>query len=492
MNKFKIKLVCALAFLGFAFCASAQESKLKFADPLSDHMVIQQNKAFKVWGKSEPNSEVTITADWALPIKVFTDKNGDFEGIISVPKAKPGDYTQHSIKIASGTKEAIINDILIGEVWLCSGQSNMQFSLEEEINAEKELPNANNPNIRLFNTQLNFSDLPINSVSGEWKVCTPETAKKFSAVGYYFGKKIYQELNVPIGLVFTGIGASAAQAYVPKEVLAEDDLLNETYLKPYLISDKSKEKIDGGFSFEKVTRPYLLYNAMIHPFKNLSIKGVIWYQGEANRGDREAYTEAMFKMITAWRRVFSQGDFPFYYVQIAPYDYDKKAPEYTEDAYFREAQQKISKLGNTKMVSTLDVGNKEDLHPKNKKPIGQRLAKTALNQTYNFLEIPFTGPAIDYIEFKKKKAVVHYIPTSIASGLETNDGESPKFFQLAGEDGKFYWAKALIVDNAIEVFTKQVKSPKYLRYAFTNYPITNLQNGEGIPAVQFRSDNFKE
>ncbi len=488
----QIKFVCVIAFLSFAFGVSAQESKLKLADPLTSNMVIQQNQAFTVWGTAKPNSAVKIEADWAAPAQVMSNSKGEFEGIIPVPAIEKGDYTKHRLTISSGEEQTTLSNLLIGELWICSGQSNMQFSLKEVVNAEEELPKTHNENLRLFNTPLNFSNTPINTVNGEWRISTPETAKDFSAVGYFFGTKLQQKLDVPIGLVFTGIGASAAQAYVPKEVLAQDALLDSVYLQPYLQSDKSKEKIDGGFSFEKVTRPYLLYNAMIHPFKNLSIKGVIWYQGEANRDDREEYTHLMYKMIESWRKAFSQGNFPFYYVQIAPYDYDKKAPEHTEDAYFREAQENISKLNNTEMVITLDVGNAKDLHPKNKKPIGIRLAKTALHKTYNFLDENYLGPKPDYVEYKKGKAIVHYVPDSVSKGLQTNDGKAPQFFQLAGKDGKFYWAEAKIKGKTIEISSKEVKHPTAVRYAFTNYPVTNLENAEGLPAFQFRTDKSKE
>lgn len=477
--------------LSFAFAQDAS-TQLNVADALGSNMVVQQNKPFAVWGTAAPNSIVSIKADWSEKITVTTDNSGAFIGYIPVPVAQQGNYSSHQIEITSGTESITLSNLLIGEVWICSGQSNMQFAMHEVINAEEELKQATDSNIRLFNTGLNFSDSPIETVQGEWQVCTPETAAKFSAVGYYFGAKLKEKLNIPIGLLFTGIGASAAQAYVPKPVLAADDLLNKTYLKPYLDSEKSKEKIDGGFSFEKVTRPYLLYNAMIHPFRNLSMRGVIWYQGEANRKDRTEYTQLMYAMINSWRTAFSQGDFPFYYVQIAPYDYDKKEDFYAEDGYFREAQEAVADLDHTEMVTTVDVGDPEDLHPKNKKPIGLRLAATALNRTYDFLDVPYQGPVFKYAEFSAKKAVVYFEPKTVTGGLKTTDGKSPQFFQLAGKDGTFHWADAKIEGKTIVVTSKEVKNPVAVRYAFTNYPVTNLVNGAEIPANPFRSDNWKE
>ncbi|MBC9796419.1 sialate O-acetylesterase [Sinomicrobium sp. FJxs] len=467
-------------------------SVLKFADPLTDNMVVQQNKAFTVWGNAGRESEVVIKADWTSPVTVKADKKGGFKGIIPVPEAKKGDFTKHRLSIISGGQTKVLNNILIGEVWICSGQSNMQFAMKEVVHAAEELKKTDHPNIRLFNTGLNFSNTPILNVSGHWQECSPETVEGFSAVGYYFGKKLYDRLKVPVGLLFTGIGASACQAYLPREVLAGDRLLDSVYLAPYLRSGKSKEKIDGGFSFEKVTRPYLLYNAMINPFKNLSIRGVIWYQGESNRKDRLPYTRAMYKMITSWREKFGQGNFPFYYVQVAPFFYDQEDPALADYAFFREQQEKISKLDHTAMVVTMDVGEAKNLHPKDKKPVGERLAGTALHKTYNDLDEPYLGPHFQHVVFEGKKAVVSFIPETILSGLTTNDGKAPKFFQLAGKDQVFYPAAAKIEGNKIIVTSKRVKSPVAVRYAFTNYPVTNLENSNGLPAVPFRSDRWDE
>jgi len=486
------KKLLAITLLSVSSLSYAQKKVLKLADPLTSNMVVQQNQPFTVWGTATAGKEVKIVADWASPIAVYADKEGKFKGIVPAINTKKGDYTKHSLLIYSGKEKAQLTNLLIGELWICSGQSNMQFGMKEVANAAAEIAAANNPNIRLFNTGLNFSNTPIDNVTGKWVACTPETVKEFSAVGYYFGAMLQRELDVPIGLLFTGIGASAAQAYVPKEVLADDPLLNSTYLDPYLKSEKSKEIITGGFSFEKVMRPYLLYNAMIHPFRNLSIKGVVWYQGEANHKEREAYTQIMYAMIGAWRNAFAQGNFPFYYVQIAPYYHDVEDPALNEDAFFREAQEKVSRFANTEMVVTMDVGEAKDLHPKNKKPIGLRLAKTALNRTYGRLTEQYKGPQFDYATFEGDRVTVNFITESVGEGLQTNDGQAPRYFEVAGKDQVFYAATAVIVGCKIVISSPKVKQPLAVRYAFTNYPVTNLENMHSIPAVPFRSDNWKE
>lgn len=492
LERIEATVIIGLLVAG-SLMAHTTETVLKFADPLTDHMVIQQNQPFRVWGKAAKNQAVEIEADWLKsPVIVQADENGSFIGTILVPKIKPGDFAKHKLTIRSDNVSASLNDLLIGEVWFCSGQSNMQSPVKEIVNGKEEIAGANYENIRLFNASLNFSNSPLNEVKGSWVVCTPASVENFSAVAYSFAQQLHTTLNVPVGVIFSGIGASAAQAYVPKEVLASDPVLDSIYLAPYLASEKSKEVINGGFSFEKVTRPFLLYNAMIHPFTNLSIRGFCWYQGESNRKERAGYTHLNHKLITSWRSNFAQGDLPFYYVQVAPFFWDQEDPALADYAFFREAQENISALNNTEMVVTMDVGESKDLHPKNKKPIGVRLAKTALHKTYADLSVVYKGPRIKCVSFGKNEAVVSYFDDSIDNGLRTNDGKPPKHFWLAGSDGKFYPAEASIKDNHVTVISSKVKKPIALRYAFTNYPITNLENAHGLPAVPFRTDNWTE
>jgi sialate O-acetylesterase len=381
---------------------------------------------------------------------------------------------------------------LIGEVWLCSGQSNMQFSMKEVVNATNEVAAASIPNLRLLNVGLNFSATPYETFNGKWMACRPATVKDFSAVGYYFGRELQQTLNVPVGVIFSGIGASAAQAYVPQPMLAADTLLNRVYLQPYLNSPKSKEVIDGGFSFEKVTRPFLLYNAIIYPLRRISVRGICWYQGEANRKERASYTKLTQTLITSWRETFGQGELPFYYVQVAPYFLEKEDPTLADYAFFREAQEKVSVLANTAMITTIDVGEAKDLHPHNKKPIGVRLAKTALNRTYGHLDVVWRGPQYHHMEISGEKAIIYFEPGTTAGGLRTKDGKAPLFFTIAGDDQQFYPAEATIDGDKIMVWSAKVKRPAAVRYAFTNYPVTTLYNGEGWPVIPFRTDTWAE
>src|SRR5690606_29072978 len=343
-----------------------------------------------------------------VPTEVYADANGNFMGIIPVPKAEKDNFTAHRIDVTAGDEQVELSNLLIGDVWICSGQSNMQFSVKEMTGAEQVISGADQSHIRLLNVALNFSETPLENFKGNWQVCSPESVSGFSAVGYSFGKKLSDNLNIPIGLIFTGIGASSVQAYIPKADLAADTMLNRVYLQPYLADPKSKEPVDGGFSFEKVMRPYLLYNAMIHPLVNLSIKGVVWYQGEANHLERESYVRATQTMINSWRRDFSQDQLPFYYVQIAPFFHDREDPALAFDAYFREAQEQSATLNNTFMVRTIDVGEAKDLHPKNKKPVGERLAAGAPNRAYNQLDVVYQGPVVDNVEVAGRTAYVSF------------------------------------------------------------------------------------
>lgn len=468
-------------------------SVLKLANALQSNMVLQQNKVFKVWGRADAGQKVFIWADWMEhPLTVISTKEGSFLGMIDVPLAKKGDFKPHMISVRTESEKLTLTNLLIGDLWFYSGQSNMQFAVKSMIGAEKAIENANQPHIRLLNVGLNFSATPLESFSGSWHECSPESVKDFSAIGYTFGEKLYNELNIPIGIVFSGIGASGIQAYIPQEELAGNELLNKTYLKPYLGSPKSKEQIDGGFSFEKVVRPFLLYNAMINPFVNLSIKGFCWYQGEANHLERESYVLASQTMIKSWRDRFSQGDLPFYYVQIAPYFHEKEDDKLAYVAFFREAQERISELANTEMVSTMDVGDAKDLHPKNKKPVGLRLATVALNRTYGYGDLVYKGPKYDYSEFKKSEVIIHFRPETLGSGLNTNDGMLPKYFYIAGNDQIYHPATAILEGNTVVVTCKKVKKPEAVRYAFFNYPVTNLQNREGFPVLPFRTDSWVE
>lgn len=490
-SNMKRKLLFLFLFAGLGMRGFSQG--LRLGSPFQDDMVVQQNHPFSVWGRAEAGAVVEIRADWmGDAVAVKADEDGQFLGNIPVPAVQAGDYKPHRLDVVSGDSRINLSNVLIGEVWLCSGQSNMQFSMKGVTDSTREVAAALYPNLRLLNVDLNFSAVPIDSFKGKWMECNPETVRKFSAVGYYFGRELQRTLNVPVGVIFSGIGASAAQAYVPAPVLAADTMLDRVYLEPYLNSPKSKEVINDRFSFEKVTRPFLLYNAMIYPLRRFSIRGICWYQGEANRLERDSYTRLTQALIKSWRESFGQGELPFYYVQVAPFFLDKEDPVLADYAFFREAQEKVASLNNTAMVTTIDVGEAKNLHPHNKKPIGVRLAKTALNRIYGLSDIVYRGPRYQHMEIRGKEAVIYFEPGTTAGGLRTDDGSAPAYFMISGEDQVFYPATATIEGDKIRVRSAAVRKPVAVRYAFTNYAVTHLQNGEGWPVLPFRTDSFPE
>lgn len=495
-NVFKcIQLLPVLAFLLTLWSAQAfaQRPSLRLSPILQRKMVVQQNQAFRLWGQAGPRNEVSVKADWcAAPVLVQADGNGSFSALLDVPPVQDDAFADHWIKVESQEEQILLDSLLIGDVWFCSGQSNMQFSLKEDKDAVSGIEGADRPGIRLFSAALNFSDTPLDSVAGTWENCTREKAADFSAVGYYMAARLSDSLRYPIGVIFSGIGASAAQAYVPLWALQNDAELNKTYLQPYLLSPKSKEKIDGGFSFEKVTRPYLLYNALIHPFRKFSVKGICWYQGESNHEERDSFSRLMKTMVKSWRKAFAQGELPFYYVQIAPYGHEGKDASGRTDAFFREAQGKLTQLNNVEMVSSMDVGDAQDLHPKRKRALGERLAAIALNRLYGRDGIVYRGPSPSFVSFQERAAIVHYEQNGLDSGLHTNDDAAPAFFELAGKDKIFYPAKAVIDGKNLRVSASKVPDPVALRYAFTNDAVTNLENKAGFPALPFRTDQWNE
>ncbi|MBS1604690.1 MAG: sialate O-acetylesterase [Bacteroidetes bacterium] len=474
------------------FAQSVFAGGLQLGSGLQDGMVVQQNRPMTVWGWSDPGSVVAIRPDWSGGVvSVVADGSGYFSGIVAVPSVRAGDYRSHVLTVSSGGVQVSLSNILIGEVWLCSGQSNMQFALREVLDSTAEVAAARHPFLRLLDVGLNFSAAPIDSFRGKWVECSPSVAARFSAVGYFFGRRLQQALDVPVGIVFSGIGASAAQAYVPRDVLAADTMLDRVYLEPFLNSPRSKEVINGAFSFEKVTRPYLLYNAMIYPLRRMSMRGICWYQGEANRMERESYTRLTQAMICSWRGLFAQGELPFYYVEVAPFFWDNEDSTLADYAFFREAQRKVAALGNTAMVTTVDVGESRNLHPHNKKPVGIRLAQTALNRTYGRLDTVCGGPRCQHLEVRGRKVTVYFEPGT-ADGLRTDDGLAPSHFMVAGVDRRWYPALARIDGDRVVVWSDAVKKPVAVRYAFVNAAVTNLRNAAGWPVPLFRTDDWAE
>jgi len=302
--------------------------------------------------------------------------------------------------------------------------------------------------------------------------------------------ELVNRLHVPVGLITSAVGASSCQAWTSRETLSADPSLNQKYLYPYDTSAASKEKLDSIVTFEKVVRPTLLYNAMIYPLKNISLRGFLWYQGESNKDDKEMYTRLNIAMINNWRQLFAQGDLPFYYVQVAPYNWQQNDSTAFNYAIFREAQEGILEEKNTGIASTMDIGDPDDIHPRDKKNVGIRLALNALEKTYGMKNLVYEGPRFSNYAVSGDSVIISFEKKSIASGLATSDQQPPKHFFIAGADEIFYPADAKIVNDQVILHSSKVSKPVAVRYAFTNYPITNFCNKNGLPATPFRTDKW--
>ncbi len=464
-------------FIIFFFCLLFSNINIIFAQIefpafISDNMVLQQQTKAPIWGWGKPETKINITCSWDMKqYQTTADSDGRWQCKVKTPTAG-GPY-----KLKINNQE--IKNILIGEVWICSGQSNMQWSLEQSEKGPEEIEIANYPEIRLFYAARMISDKPLDDCYGEWVECTPNSARTFSAVAYYFGKKIHNEIKVPIGLIHTSWGGTPAQAWIKKEVLQSDP-----DFKIYYDRQKSNEMHAAPGSLPvNSNSPSRLYNAMIHPFIPFAIKGAIWYQGEANTSEAILYEKLFTSMITNWRNDWGQGDFPFYFVQLAPFNY--KTP--LVGAMLRDSQRKSLKLINTGMAVTMDIGNPEDIHPRNKLDVGERLALWAISKDYNQKDVVFSGPLFKSISLEENSVRVHF--NNIGSGLDSKNGELTHF-EIAGSDNVFFPAKAQIDNETVLVNSEKVKDPLAVRYAFHNTDEPNLFNKEGLPASSFRSDNW--
>ncbi|MBS2099364.1 sialate O-acetylesterase [Carboxylicivirga linearis] len=428
----------------------------------ADHMVLQQQSNIKLWGWGKPLEKVKVTVGWNVDtLNTVVDNQGHWMVEIQTPEAG-GPY---EIKM-QGYNEVILKDIMIGEVWLLSGQSNMEWTTRGGITTKEDaIKEADLPNIRLFTVTPRTALAPTHDVSGEWAICTPETMLDFSSVGYYFGKILNKNLDVPIGLVCSSWGGTPAEVWMSEDVINSD---------PYLLkSAQSLEPVPWG-----PVEPGRAYNAMIAPMIPFNFAGVLWYQGEANTANPATYTEMLQMLIKSWRNDFDK-DLPFYFAQIAPWkDYGG-----TTGVEIREAQRRALSLDNTGMIVTSDIGDTVDIHPRNKKDVGIRFANLALHKTYGKTDLPVFGPLYSSYEVKGKKVTVLF---DHADGLNVK-GDALSLFEIKDEEGNWHTAKAKVRKNTI-VLSSIVKSPQAVRFAWSNAATPGLFNSDGLPASCFNSD----
>lgn len=450
--------------------AGAQAVAVEVAKPhplFTDHLVLQRDRAVPVWGTAEDGQKVTVSI--AGQTVSTTAENGRWQVQLE-PLAAGG---PHELVI-EGPDRTVVQDVLVGEVWICSGQSNMEWPLRAAHESSDDIADSTNEHIRLFMAPNRAADEPQSTVDAEWTKCTPDTVANFSAVGYYFGRALKQHLDVPIGLISCDWGGTPAEAWTSREALAADE-----DLKHYVAQERDPNNKN---------RPYGLYNGMLRPLVPYGIRGAIWYQGESNAGQAYEYRTLFPAMITDWREQFGQGDFPFLFVQLAPFMKIVEEPGDSAWAELREAQlMTMQNVPNTAMAVITDVGEENDIHPRKKLPVGERLALAARALAYGE-DIVYSGPILAeatpsddgmYLKFKHT-----------GEGLESRDGKLTGF-AIAGADKKFHNAEAKIVGpDTVLVRSDQVDSPVAVRYGWASFPLGNLWNSAGLPASPFRTDEF--
>ncbi len=448
----------------------------------ADNMVLQRKQKVKLWGFDNSGTEVQVITNWGVEVSTITNKKGKWIVEFETPDAG----RSYTIKI-HGTDEILLNNVAIGEVWICSGQSNMEmpvkgFPGEAVQGANEVILNSKNDNIRMISLSRNVSLTPLDDVELEhsWQVASPANVGNFSAVGYFFAKKLEALLDVPIGIIHTSWGGSRIEAWMDRETLAAFKTI-------------PLENLDA--AMKKRQRPFQIYNAMLHPMIGYGIKGAAWYQGESNLDNSDLYKDLFSELINSWRTKWNQGDFPFYFVQIAPFQYSH--PDKIGSALLREAQlQTMQSVKNTGMVVTSDVGHCENIHPMEKKAVGDRLAYWALSKTYGLGGVTYSGPIYRKIdEIKDNKVTLSFEHGERGYSNFQGKGKDEQFFkgfEIAGENKVFHAAQARAKYQSVVVWSDKVKKPVAVRYNFRNCSDGDFFNVEGLPASPFRTDDWNE
>jgi sialate O-acetylesterase len=461
-NRFLTFLFFTLLFSNSAF------SKIILPGLFKSNMVLQQNSQVKIWGWGKSLEKVTVFTSWDNETaKIVVDKNGRWEVMVDTP-AFGGPYL---IEI-KGNNSFTLTNVLIGEVWLVSGQSNMEWTPKDSIiNKDAEIAAANYENIRFFTVSQISADFPQQNTEGIWEKCTPETMKNFSAIGYFFAQKLQQNLEVPIGIINTSWGGTPAETWVPEEQIKSDPiLLKNANLLPNEPWGPSKSG--------------MLYNGMIAPLKPYKIKGFLWYQGESNVTSAYSYDRLLSTLITSWRSAW-QEKLPFYFVQIAPF----KGYKSEAGVAIRNAQRRVEKhQEKVGMVVISDIGNVDDIHPKNKKDVGLRLANMALKNTYEIgNSVPISSPKLISYESKNDKIILYFDTIELNCDTKCRDN-----FEVADISGNFVKAKITIKSNSISLCAKEISYPIFARFEWNNATISSLKNNAGLPVSAFITDNWLE
>lgn len=466
------KIIILGIFLISVFSSNA---KIKVASVLGDNMVLQRNTEVKLWGTADPNQKLTITTSWNKA-KLSTTANDKGQWLVKAKTTEAGG--PFTVTIAAGKEKVQLQNILLGEVWLCSGQSNMQMPVmgynDQPVRGSNEtIAKAANCQIRLFTVKRNATKTPQDTCSGEWLVASSKTVGNFSAIGYYFANRIQQTLNVPVGVINSSWGGSRIEAWMDAETMQKF---------PESLKSTTQEKTPAHH------RAANLYNGMITPIKNLAIKGALWYQAESNRGEYQYYAGLMKAMVESWKRDFELKELPFYFVQIAPYRYNNSKDTLSGKMYDQQLKASLE-IPNAGMVGTVDFGEEFCIHPSEKEIVANRLTYWALSETYKMEGIAYKNPTFKSFVVKDSTIIVSF--DNLVMGLNSF-GKELTNFEIAGEDKVFYPAVAKIKSKQVFLTAPEVKKPVAARYAYINYPSGKgfLYNTAGLPVLPFRTDNW--
>jgi len=479
MRRVALISVIAVFFLLFV---QPTKAEVKLPAIVSSNMVLQRNTNIVLWGWADAEEKITINASWLnLPMDIQADKEGNWRIEVKTTNSKE----PQTININGKTSDIKLENVLFGEVWLCSGQSNMQqpingYDGQPTFGSIMTIARSNNPNLRLFSVDRVGSKTPLRDVEkfSGWQQSNPNNVGNFSAIAYFFGQQLQEILDVPVGLIHTSWGGSTVQAWISNEVLS-------TYQEVNL------DTVDIANGANRI--PTALFNSMINPLIPYTIKGVLWYQGESNRHEPNVYKELFPAMVNDWRTRWGIGDFPFYYAQIAPFLYGNNDPFQTVDntSFIREAQlQCLDYIPNSGIAITMDIGEENYIHPPKKKEVADRLLFNALNQTYDYKTVDFAAPIFDSLEVTDGGIVLKF--KNAETGLYSYD--ELEGFEIAGDDKVFYPANAKIVNRNKDVFviSSEVPNPVAVRYAWRNWVVGTLYDANLLPASSFRTDQWDE
>ncbi len=445
------------------FISGIITAQLRVPSIYCDHMVVQQNSDVPVWGWSEVNDQITVKASWDnIEAKaVGSHTNGRWLVKLKSPHAG-GPFT---IEIKNAYKTIVLSDVMVGEVWVCSGQSNMEFRLAGATTGKDEIAAATHAEVRFFKIPKTASEYPQDICNGSWVSSNAADMPDFSAVGYYFAKELSTRLNVTVGMINSSWGGSPIEVWIKSDLITKDSLLNAQALKK-----------DDRWS---PIKPGALFNSMINPISFYPVSGAIWYQGESNVDQYPTYSKLMQQLITCWRTEW-KSDLSFYFVQIAPYTYKNG-----KSAYLREQQTLSRSIPNTGMVVISDlVSDTTDIHPKDKKEVGLRLANLALSKHYSVSGIVAESPYFKEMQLKGKELILSF--TNCDNGLVFKPGKNSGF-EIAGADSHYYSATIIVKGNLVSLSSKEVPNPVSVRYCFTDAALPTLFSKEGLPVCSFRA-----